>query len=319
MFRFQIIEVKPPVKIWLLITGLFWLLFTPAFTRADAFISEDRVYYGADSYTIDYEKEIIHAKGNAYFTKDDKKVKADRIEIYYAGKKKKALFFRNVVVQDQKRKSEVRGDFGEALYRENLYRIEGNAVYTDPERTVQARLIEKRGEEETVFSGNVFYRDTEYEIGASQLKITARSASFISDVEVLQLASGDRVHCSILDYSMPSRDITFQGEVVYLQKDGGESNSPLIMKSKGIRYFHDQDMFLLLGDVLIMTSDVSMNTDVARYRRRVKKLEATGDVVVRKKNRYVYCNNLEYDFETGKLIYSHSVRGIVPIKEESQE
>jgi len=34
---------------------------------ADAYLAEDKIYYGADSYSINYEKEIITARGHAFF------------------------------------------------------------------------------------------------------------------------------------------------------------------------------------------------------------------------------------------------------------
>jgi len=286
--------------------------FLPRQCRADAFISEDRVYYGADSYTIDYEKEIIHARGHAYFEKGNRKVQAGRIEIYYAQNVKKALFFQNVLVQDSSQESEVRGEYGEALYNVNVYRIKGNAVFTDPQRRVSARMIEQRKDDETIFSENVVFTDSEYEIRSSQLLITGKVAQFTSGALLKDLSSGDTVHCNMIEYFFSSGNVTCQGDVLYQQKETNEVTEPLVMISKGVRYFHEEDFFLLLGDVYVLKGAISLNTDIARYERSGGMLEAHGDVVVREHGRYVFCKSLSYDIEKKKLIYSNSVQGIIP-------
>jgi lipopolysaccharide assembly outer membrane protein LptD (OstA) len=292
--------------------SLLLFFFFPRQSRADAFISEDRVYYGADSYTIDYEREIIRAKGHAYFEKGSRKVQAERIEIYYAENMKKALFFRNVIVQDSSQESEVRGEYGEAFYNMNVYRIEGNAVFTDPRRRVSAQMIEQRKDNETIFSESVVFTDSEYEIRAPRLLITRKIAQFASGASLLDLASGDTVHCNTIEYQFSSGNVTCQGDVLYQQKETKEVTEPLVMISKGVRYFHEGDFFLLLGDVFVMKGAISLNTDVARYERSGGMLEARGDVVVREHDRYVFCENLSYDIDKKKLIYSNSVRGIIP-------
>ena len=45
---------------------------------ADAYLAEDRIYYGADSYNINYKDEVINAKGNAYFRRANLSIRASR-------------------------------------------------------------------------------------------------------------------------------------------------------------------------------------------------------------------------------------------------
>jgi lipopolysaccharide assembly outer membrane protein LptD (OstA) len=278
---------------------------------ADAYISEDKVYYGADSYTIDYEREIIYAKGHAYFKKEDRRVQADRIKIYYSRDKKKAEFFNNVRVQDITQLSEIRGDYGEALFKKDTYIVEGNATYTDEKRTVSAQRVQRLKDQRILFSEDVVYSDGIYEIKASKLDISGDTAEFTSDVDVLHLESGDIIYCNSLTYLMDLENVTFQGEVLYLQKEDQEGKDALVMRANGIRYFKDQDVFLLLGDVLILTESFTMNTSIARYMRNERKLESTGDIIVSDRTNYIYCNRLSYDEQTKRIIYFNTVQGIV--------
>ncbi len=278
---------------------------------ADAYISEDKVYYGADSYTIDYEREIIYAKGHAYFKKEDRRVQADRIKIYYSRDKKKAEFFNNVWVQDLTQLSEIRGDYGKALFKEDTYIIEGNAVYTDEKRTVSAQRIQRLKDQRILFSEGVMYSDGTYEIKASKLDISGNTAEFTSNVGALHLESGDIVYCNSLTYFADLENVTFQGEVLYLQKKEQEGKDALVMRANGVRYFKDQDVFLLLGDVLILTERFTMSTSVARYMRNKRKLESTGDIVVSERTNYIYCNRVSYDEQTKRIIYFNTVQGIV--------
>jgi lipopolysaccharide export system protein LptA len=302
---FESYEVNPPVMRRI-------STFPYQKASADAFISEDRVYYGADTYTVDYAKEIITATGHAYFKKGERTVRADRIVIYYAKAVKKALFYDNVVVEDFQRKSEVRGDYGEARYNEEFYLVEGNAVYTDHNQTVRARKIELYQNNEAVFSGNVRYSSDDYEIESSSLRITEEMARFTSDVQLLYLDNGDTVDCSTLDYFFSTGDVVCRGNVLYQQAKGADGTNPLVAISDGIYYFKERDSFTLLGDVLITTGDVSLNTNVGRYGRSGNTIDATGDVVARERGRYVYCDSLTYDMEKKKLIYYDSVQGVIP-------
>ncbi len=119
---------------------------------ADAYLAEDRIYYSADSYKIDYESEIIYANGHASFRKEDKIVNADRIVIYYAKGQKRAQLFNNVVVLNEIDNNRISGEYGEVLYNEDIYTVKGNTVYTDEEIEITSDTVSTYKGEESMFS-----------------------------------------------------------------------------------------------------------------------------------------------------------------------
>ena len=140
---------------------LFSLIFFPLTFHlyADAYLAEDRIYYSADSYKIDYENEIIYANGHAFFRKEDKVVNADRIVIYYAQGQKWAKLFNNVVVLNEIDNNRISGEYGEVLYNEDIYTIRGNTVYTDEEIEITSDAVSTYKGEESSFSGSVQYTE----------------------------------------------------------------------------------------------------------------------------------------------------------------
>ena len=102
------------ISVLLFFTVIFFKIGIPVYTYADAYLSEDRVYYGADSYTVDYDKKVIHALGHAFFRKQQKTIHADKILIHYAKDEKKAFFFNNVVIKNRADESQIHGNYGEA-------------------------------------------------------------------------------------------------------------------------------------------------------------------------------------------------------------
>ncbi len=275
----------------------------------DAYIAEDRIYYGADSYMVDYEKEIIYAKGHAYFKKQNRFVNADRIEIYYSKEEKKALFFDNVLLRDISDNSEVQGGYAEAFFEEDRYVVVGEAVYRDELRLIKASRIERVKEEVTTFYENVEYIDDSYKIKSETLQINRGNARFQSNVETMDRKTGDTVYCDSITYFSDTENVVFQDDVIYHQngKDGEDS---LIIKSDAIRYFSESDTFILLGDVLILRADIMMRSSLVKYLRLKDMLEASGEIIVNEGDNYIYCNRATYDMQTKKLEYSSFVRGI---------
>ena len=284
---------------------------TACLLYADAYLSEDRVYYGADSYTIDYDREIIYAKGNAFFNKENRIVNAEKIEIYYSKTEKRALFYNNVIIQNRAQKSRIHGNYAEAIYNEEIYTIQGDAVYIDEDRTIKAQRIETLRGVDTVFYDDVEYTDGIYEIGSSTLHITDDTARFKTDVEAQNMETGDIIYCDSFTYFLDSGNIIFQGNVLYFQKEKKGEKDPLIMKAELLRYFHENDIFLFLGDVLILSGDLTIRTSIARYLRDKGTLEATGDIVVQDRENFIYCNNVNYDIQTKKVVYFNFVRGVI--------
>jgi lipopolysaccharide assembly outer membrane protein LptD (OstA) len=60
----------------------------------------------------------------------------------------------------------------------------------------------------------------------------------------------------------------------------------------------------------MLNGSYSIRASVVRYRRTEKLLEAEGDVVVWDKDKYVYCNNLDYDVNTDRVVFFKEVKGI---------
>lgn len=289
-----------------------WIFFIAAcLLHADAYLSEDRIYYNADSYHIDYDNEIIYANGHASFRKEFRTVNADRIIIYYSGDQKRAQLFNNVIVVDSDNNATVTGDYGEALYKEELYTVEGNAVFFDEERTVKSEKIRTLAGEETYFTGGVFYSDDEYDIKAPSLNIIDDTATFKSNVEALHRESGDTIYCESITYNSETGNIIFLENVFYVQGEGEEGERAFLMRSNAVRYFQEGDTFVLLGDVFVLDGEFTVQSSIARYLRDIGVLRVSGDVVIQEDEKYIYCNNANYDRNTGKTVLFTSVRGLL--------
>jgi lipopolysaccharide export system protein LptA len=292
-----------PVALLLLYTGLY--------ANADDVEAEKNILYGGDSYTVDYDREIIYARGNAYFTRQDQKVNADRIEIYYAEEKQMALFFGNVVFQDRANASRIEGESGKVFYLKDLYVIEGNAVYSDERSLIKAERIESSKGEYTSFQRNVEYRDDSYKITSDSLQVGDVSASFRTEVEATDLDTGDSIYCDSVDYFRGSENITFNGDVLYMQKGSEERENPLVIKADALRFFSSENTYFLLGNVLVLGRELQMHSSTARYVKEADRLEATGEVVFQDGENSIYCDTLVYDVQTRTMVYSNSVRGIL--------
>jgi lipopolysaccharide assembly outer membrane protein LptD (OstA) len=293
---------------------LFVLAFMSDGANADAFLSDDKVYYGADSYSVDYEKKIVNAVGHAFFRKEKRRVDADRIVIHYAENRKTAYCYGNVVLSNSADGSKVTGDYAEARYREEYYFMEGDAVYSDGERRIAARRIESRKDEEYFFQDDVRYKDDSYAISAASLSVTNDTALFKGDTAAVHIESGDSVSCDEIIYDQPSEDVTFSGRALYIEHEGDNS---LVIRSDVMRYFKDTDLFVLVGNVSMMNGSYTLRASVARYRRTKKLLEAEGDIVVWDGKKYVYSDNLEYDVRTDRVVFFKEVRGVFSPKGKS--
>jgi lipopolysaccharide assembly outer membrane protein LptD (OstA) len=255
---------------------------------ADAYLAEDKVYYGADSFSVDYEQKIITAVGNAYFKKETRRVDADRIVIHYAVDRKIAYFYGNVIIVDETDKSRIDGNYAEARFRDDYYFVEGNTVYSDEKRRVTSRRIESRKDEGYNFIDEVRYSDGTYAIASSLLHVKDDVALFKGDAHA----------------------VTFQDRVLYIQREGEGDDNSLVIQSDVMRYFRDGDLFVLIGNVYMLNGSYTVRASVVRYRREEKLLEAVGDIVVWDGDKYVYCNNLEYNVDTDSVLFFKEVKGV---------
>jgi lipopolysaccharide assembly outer membrane protein LptD (OstA) len=292
----------------------------PALTRADAYLSEDKVHYGADSYTIDYDKETVHAKGHAFFRKGEKSVTSDRIVIYYDKQEKRALFYDNVVVKDLNSGYRITGERAEARFAQEYYRIEGNSVFESETRNVRSSVIEQRGEGEFLFSGGVRYFDDRYEVGAPLLRLRKGSAQFEKGsgeaVEALEKESGDRIYCDSLLFDERSGDLIFSGDVLFFQgeKERGaslkKSASLLVIRAEEIRYLREGDIFYISGNVYLSDGSLSLGAPEAEYSRSDGVLTARGGAIMREGARTVSSASMRIELDTKRLIFFDEAKGV---------
>ena len=277
---------------------------------ADAYLSEDRIYYSADSYKIDYENEVIYANGHATFRKEDKVVNADRIIIYYAQGQKWAQLFKNVVVLNKIDNNSISGDYGEVFFNEDSYTIKGNTVYADKEIKITSDSISTFKGEESTFSGGVQYTDRNYEITAPVLSIVNDIATFKNESVALHIESGDRIHCDSISFNTNTGDAVFHEQVLYVQEEA-EEGDPLLLRSDTVRYFQESDTYIFLGNVFVLNRDFAVQSAIARYIRDAGILKASGNIVLQENEKYTYCNNANYDENTGKTVLYNKVNGIL--------
>jgi lipopolysaccharide assembly outer membrane protein LptD (OstA) len=282
----------------------------PSKVYSEAFLSEDRVYYGADTYTVDYDKKIINAVGNAYFRKQTRRIDADRIIIHYAENKKIAYFYDNVVLVNKADDSILTGNYGEARFREEFYYLEGDTEYSDDKRTITAQKVEAQEGEGYTFFNDVHYSDNDYMITALLLTIEKVKATFKKNVHFQQIETKDSVYCDELTYFLEEGNVIFHDRVLYIEEEDKKSEDSLVIKSRIMRYFREYDMFLLLGDVFILNDIYTLRSSVVRYYKEDQILDATGDIVVFDGEKYIYCNKLEYHVNKKKVFFYNTVKGV---------
>lgn len=302
------LKMKPALL--LVLPCLLALVFAGESLHADAYLSEDRVYYGADTYTVDYDEKVINAVGRAYFRKEKRRIDADRIVIHYAPNRKTAYFYGNVILTDERSGSRITGRYAEAKFREDFYFIEGETVYRDEDRTIVSRRIETKEGEGYRFIDDVRYTDGIYEITASALHVTDDTALFKGRTRAVHLESRDSVDCDEILYQLESEDVTFSGDALYIEKEGSDEDNTLVIRSDVMRYFNEGDLFVLVGDVMMMNGSYNLRSSVVRYYRSRKQVEASGDIVVWDGRKYVYSNRLEYDVSRDRVLFFTEVRGV---------
>jgi lipopolysaccharide export system protein LptA len=277
---------------------------------ADAYLAEDRIYYSADSYKIDYDNEIIYANGHASFRKQDKIVSAERIIIYYTKGQKRAELYKNVVLLNETDGSRISGDYGEALYNEDIYAVEGNTVYADGDIEITSDRISTYKGEETRFSGNVRYSDGDYEIKAPILSIAGDEATFKSKSEALHVESGDMVYCDSISFNTKTEDAVFQDNVLYEQSEK-EGEDSLLMKSDTARFFRESDTYIFLGNVFVLNNKFTAQSSVARYVRNERILNVSGNIVLQEGDKYTYCTSANMDENTEKTVLYNKVSAVL--------
>jgi lipopolysaccharide assembly outer membrane protein LptD (OstA) len=268
---------------------------------ADAYLSEDRIYYSADRYDIDYGREIITAEGNATFRREDIIVRAQKAVIHYAEGKKRAYFYGRVRMENSREGYTVGGNYGEVHYEKRYAFVKGDAFYRDGERSVRR------------FTGDVVFRDAAVTVTSGTLLVRGEEeAIFAGDSRVRFEETGDRLFCRTLSQNIRTGVSEFSGDVIYFEAENAEERrSPFIIQAGVIRYHPDSDSYICLDHVRAVNEEYTLIAPVLRYDRRREKITTEGESVVRSGSSTVYCTNLTFDVETGTTEFSGEVKGFV--------
>jgi hypothetical protein len=293
---------------------VFFSLSAP-FLFADAYLAEDRIYYGADTYKINYKDEIITALGNAYYRKGSASVYARRIVIHYAENEKKAFFFDDVRLLEKDRGYELEGDYGEALFRDDHYVVTGNVVFMDEKMRVSAERAESVRFEDFRFFDEVTYSDESVTIQSRTLDLREDdSALFQGDVYAHFTESGDELYCRVLTHFIDKGNSEFREDVIYIQKetDAGDER-PFVIKAEMAQYFRDTDLFLLMDGVYATDGRYSLRGPMVKYFREFQILESIGSTVVHDGKRTIYCDRMQLDVDEEEMAFFGSIRGVIDV------
>jgi len=287
------------------------LFFCPVYLlNAEAYLSEDMIYYGGDTFTIDYSKEIIYAKGNAFFRRGEKTVRAKRIVIYYSKDQKRAELFNDVIVVDRTENITIRGEYGEAFYLQGIYRIQRKAGFKDPKKEITSDLIETKKDSYTRFEGNVNYEDNNYTITAPLLTISEGTAIFSSGVSALGKNTDDRLYCDSIIYLLDSGKTTFQGDVLLIQGNNNDNHEKPLIMAGVIKYLPEEESYILLENVFIRTPDTAIKAPVVSYFREKGYMHAYGGVSIHQQGRDIYSGDVEYYSETENVVLYGMAEGV---------
>jgi lipopolysaccharide export system protein LptA len=277
---------------------------------ADAYLAEDKIYYGADTYFINYDDEIIKAKGHAYYRRGMNEVTASEIIIYYSDEIKKAYFYNDVLVKDKEERVEIRGNYGEAHFKKDYYFVDGNAVYTDELRRIYSGKIESSRGTYYLFTENVVFDDQDVRIHSNSLEIDELdNAYFTDDISAVFLNTGDELYCGLIKYSINTGDSEFRNDVVYIQKENDDEDT-LIVKAENAKYYHTGNYFLLMDDVYILSNEYSLSSSMVKYYREAGIVESFGETVMHDGRRTVYCNNMKLNLDEKKVVFFGPVKGV---------
>jgi lipopolysaccharide assembly outer membrane protein LptD (OstA) len=275
---------------------------------ADAYLAEDKIYYSADSYSVNYEDEIITARGHAFFRKKDTTVYARKIVIHYAKQEKRAFLYGNVRVVNAMEKFTITGDYGEARYLEEYYFVQGNGKYRDSERTIEADKIESSEGKLYTFTGGVVYTDSSVRVSARTLRVDEQKrAYFRGDVHTLFQESGDEVFCDTIRYFSETGSSEFHGDVLYVQKKD-ENDHSLVVRSDMMRYSGESRLLVLVDHVFMMNGEYTVYAPLARYQDGV--FNTVGDTIVIRGRDTIFCKGLIYAVDPGTVELTGSIRGI---------
>lgn len=291
-------------------------LLTNQTLSADAYLADDRIYYGADTYNINYKEEIITARGNAYFRKGSASVFATRIVIHYGENEKRAFFFNKVRLLDKEAAYELRGDYGEGYFKDDFYIVTGNVIFIDGERRILAGRAETMSLDDFYFTEEVTYSDESVTIRSQRLDLSEEdSALFQDDVHAVFAENGDELYCRTLTHFFKTGNDEFRDDVIYIQKESGnEDDEPLIIKAELVQYYHDDDFFLLMDSVYATNGSYSLKGPMVKYFRDQQVLESIGSTVIHDGQRTIYCDRLSLNVAEGEIAFFGSIQGVFDVE-----
>ena len=285
---------------------ILFLIFSFNLLNGDAYLSNEDIHYGANSYKINYEKKIIIATGNAYFKKEDKLLLANKIIIFYSKRLSEAKFYGNVVLKDQNNNSTIKGRYGFVKYARKIYFLSGNVKYKDSnEEIFSDRVYYFSKRNLYLFEGNVDYKNVEYNITANKLKINEDKAMFYNRVKLINNEKSETLNSNYLDYNLKNNDSFFKGQVIY---QSNRENNNFLVSADVIKYKKDTNDYYLINNVIIISKNYMIDADFMVYNSNKDYLRAVGNVIARGKNFIIrgdsyIINNVSKEINFLKNIY----------------
>jgi len=254
-------------------------LFSTNQIDADAYLADVDIHYGADSYKVNYEKEIITATGNAYFKKQDKLLLARKIVIFYSKQVSRAECFGDVTLKDSGNNSVIKGNYGLVKYNQKLYYLSGNVRFNKRNTEILSdRVYYYSDQKRYLFDGEVRYNNKEYTITSNKLEIQNDLADFIGKVVLKSKDKTTALFSDYMEYNLKNNDSFFKGDVVY---QSNQSNNGFVVTADAVKYRKSLASYYLMNNVFVITNKYRVNADYMVYNSNRDYLEAVGDVVVK--------------------------------------
>ena len=254
-------------------------LFSTNQIDADAYLADVDIHYGADSYKVNYEKEIITAIGNAYFKKQDKLLLARKIVIFYSEQVSRAECFGDVILKDSGNNSVIKGNYGLVKYNQKLYYLSGNVRFNKRNTEILSdRVYYYSDQKRYLFDGEVKYSNIEYTITSDKLEIKNDLANFIGKVVLRSNDKTTALFSNYMEYNLKNNDSFFKGDVVY---QSNQSNNSFIVTADAVKYRKSLTSYYLMNNVFVITNKYRVNADYMVYNSNRDYLEAVGDVIVK--------------------------------------
>ena len=295
-------------RLYFLILAISIIMLPVKYLFGDAYLAEENIHYGADSYKINYEKEIITARGNAYFKKGNKLILADKIVIFYSKDISKAECFGNVILKDKDNNSIIRGHYGFVKYSQKLYYLSGNVSYSREDVSISSdKLFYYSKENLYIFQDNVFYKNDNYSITSDKLEIDINKAEFYGEVVLVNNEKSEILSSRYMEYSLKDDNSLFKGNVIY------QSSSPenlFLVYADAIEFMKDLNTYYLINNVFIISNSYRINADFMVYDKNKDYLKAIGNVIARNKKFQVRGDTYTIDNINKEIDVLREVRGV---------